>query len=100
MNAQSLARQLSDLLAVPESETVAVHLLALIDQEIGQAEQEMEALRKRYDAATEQALYQAIQEGRVTAHPAWEDYIVWKNKRAHIERLKQIAKGYHTDGDR
>ena len=26
------------------------------------------------------------------SHPAWEDYIVWKNKERHVEELKEQAK--------
>ena len=33
---------------------------------------------------SKESLYQAIRNGEVAGHPAWEDYIVWKNKEAHI----------------
>jgi len=33
---------------------------------------------------SKESLYQAIQNGEVAEHPAWEDYIVWKNREAHI----------------
>jgi len=39
---------------------------------------------ERYDVFSKESLYQAIQNGEVAGHPAWEDYIVWKNKEAHI----------------
>jgi len=46
---------------------------------------------ERYDVFSKESLYQAIQSGEVAGHPAWEDYIVWKNKEAHIARLRQMA---------
>ena len=33
---------------------------------------------------SKESLYQAIQNGEVAGHPAWEDYIVWKNKEVHM----------------
>jgi len=48
-------------------------------------------MRERYDVFSRESLYQAIQNGEVTVHPTWEDYIIiiWKNKEAHI------APGYY-----
>jgi hypothetical protein len=39
---------------------------------------------------SKESLYQAIQ-GEIAGHTAWEDYIVWKNKEAHLARLRQMA---------
>ena len=62
-------------------------------KEIRLAEQEIAGIRERYDVSSKEALYQAIQDGEVAPHPAWEDYIVWKNKEAHIASLRQAAEG-------
>jgi hypothetical protein len=43
------------------------------------------------NAFSKEALYQAIQGEQVPGHPAWEDYIVWKNKEMHIARLHQVV---------
>ena len=48
------------------------------------AEWEIAQIRERYGVFYKESLYQAIQNGEVAGHPAWEDYIVWKNKEAHI----------------
>jgi len=32
-------------------------------------------MRERYDVFSRESLYQAIQNGEVTVHPAWEDYM-------------------------
>ena len=43
------------------------------------AEWKIAQIRERYDVFSKESLYQAIQNGEVAEHPAWEDYIVWKN---------------------
>jgi len=91
MTAQTLATELSAIFDRPERDLVQQGLLALIAREIRSAELEIAEIRERYNVFTRDALYDAIQDGQVAAHPAWEDYIVWKNKEAHISRLKQVA---------
>jgi hypothetical protein len=90
MDVQSLTLELSNALALPEPELIHKGLLALIEKEIRLAEQEIAAIRERYDVFSKEALYQAIEEGQISGHPAWEDYIVWKNKDSHIARLRQV----------
>ena len=91
MSTQALTLELSNLFAVPETEVVRKGMLALVEKEIRLAEAEIAQIRERYDAFSKEALYQAIQDGQVAGHPVWEDYIVWKNKEAHIVRLRQMA---------
>jgi hypothetical protein len=91
MSVQALTQELSSTMALPESELIRKGLLALIEKEVRLAELEIAEIRERYDVFSPEALYQAVQDGRVVEHPAWEDYIVWKNKKAHIARLRQIA---------
>lgn len=91
MDVQTLTVELSNALSLPESELVRRGLLAFVEKEIRLAEWEIAQIRERYDAFSKEALYQAIQDGRVAEHPAWEDYIVWKNKEAHITRLYQMV---------
>jgi len=55
------------------------------------AEWKIAQIRERYDVFSKESLYQAIQNGEVARHLAWEDYIVWKNKEAHIARLRQMT---------
>jgi len=91
MSVQALTLELSSLLSLPESELVHKGMLALIEKEIRLAESEIAAIRERYDAFSKEALYQAIQSGQIAGHPAWEDYIVWKNKEAHIAQLRRMV---------
>ena len=91
MNVQALALELSSVLALSEAEIVHKGLMALVEKEIRLAESEIANIRERYDVFSKEALYQAIQNGKVAPHPAWEDYIVWKNKEAHIAGLRQAA---------
>lgn len=91
MGVDTLTLELGNVLALPESEIIRKGLLALIEKEIWLAEQVIADLRERYDVFSKEALYQAIQNGNIAGHPAWEDYIVWKNKEEHIARLRQAA---------
>jgi ABC-type phosphate/phosphonate transport system ATPase subunit len=60
-------------------------------QDIYLAEEEIVRIRARYNVVSKEALYEAIMDGRVASHPAWEDYIVWKNKEAHITQLRDLT---------
>jgi len=91
MDVQALTLELSNALAMPEAEVIRKGLLAFIEKEIRLAEWEIAQIRERYDVFSKEALYQAIQKGEIPGHPAWEDYIVWKNKEAHIARLRQMV---------
>lgn len=91
MTAQTLTLELSGLLSMPETELIRKGLLALVEKEIRLAENEIATIRERYDAFSKEALYKAIEEKKVAGHPAWEDYIVWKNKEAHINKLRQLT---------
>jgi hypothetical protein len=91
MEVDTMAAELSDVLAMSASDVVQRGLLALVEKELRLAEEEIATLRERYDVFSKETLYQAIQDGAVPAHPAWEDYIVWKNKETHIAQLRRIA---------
>ncbi|MCI0475902.1 MAG: hypothetical protein L0Y55_06605 [Anaerolineales bacterium] len=91
MSVNTLTLELGNVFALPESEIVRKGLFALIEKEIRLTEQVIAELRERYDVFSKEALYQAIQNGKIAGHPAWEDYIVWKNKEEHIARLQQAA---------
>ena len=91
MDVQGLTLELSNALALPETELIRKGLLALIEKEIRLAEFEIAQIRERYDAFSKEALHQAIEDGQESGHPAWEDYIVWENKEAHIAHLRQVV---------
>ena len=91
MIAQTLTMELSTLFAWPERDVVREGLFALMAKEIRAAESEMAEIRERYNVFSKEALYQAIEKGQIPGHPAWEDYIVWKNKETHVARLRQLA---------
>ena len=91
MAIQSLTLEMSRLLAVPESEVIRKGMLALIEKEMRLAEAEIAAIRERYDVFSKETLYDAIRDGTIPGHPAWQDYIVWKNKETHIARLRTMT---------
>lgn len=91
MNVETLTSLLSQRLGISEAELVYKGLLAFIQNEIRLAELEIANIRDRYGVFSQEELYQAIKDGQVVEHPAWEDYIIWKNKLAHIAELRQLA---------
>jgi len=90
MDVDTLTTELSQSLALSQPELIYKGLLALVQKEIHLAELEVATLRERYDVLSTDALRQAIVSKTIAAHPAWEDYIVWTNKEAHIEHLRQL----------
>jgi hypothetical protein len=91
MNVETLTSSLSQRLGLSEAELIYKGLLAFIQSEIRLAELEIANIRDRYSVFSKEELYQAIKNGNVVEHPAWEDYIIWKNKLAHIAYLRQLA---------
>lgn len=92
MSAEALLVKMSDFMALPKPEILRKGLYSLIEKEIRLAELEIANIRERYyEVFSLSALYDAIQDGRIPEHPAWEDYIVWKNKETHITRLRELA---------
>ena len=91
MSDATLAVEMSSVMAMPEPDLIHRGLLALAEKEIRLAEEEIARIRERYDVFSKDALYDAIRDGRVAGHPAWEDYIVWKNKEVHISQLRALA---------
>jgi len=87
------ATELSTVLALPEEQVIHKGLLSLVEKEMRLAEEEIATLRERYDVFSKEELYTAIETGQVAGHPAWEDYIVWKNKEEHIARLQRLIRG-------
>jgi hypothetical protein len=90
MNVEAMTSELSDVLALPVSEVLHRGLLALVEKELRLAEDEIATLRERYDVLSKETLRQSIENGDVPAHPAWEDYIVWKNKEAYVAELRRV----------
>jgi hypothetical protein len=76
MTVKSLTMELSTLFARPVDDLVREGLLVFMAKEIWLAESEIADIRERYGALSKEALYQAIRDGEVPEHHAWEDYIV------------------------
>ena len=91
MDVQTVTSALSHQFGLPETELIRKSLLAFIEKEIRLAELEIANIRERYTVFSKEELYTAIQEGTTVEHPAWEDYIIWKNKLAHIDYLRHLV---------
>ncbi len=84
--------EISKKLGIPEKELVLKGIISFIEKEIRLSEEEIADLREKYDVATKEELYEKIKSKDVESHPAWEDYITWKNKEKYIEELKDYLK--------
>ena len=93
MKVETLTASLNQTLGIPEADIIYRGVLAFIQNEIRSAELEIANIRERYTVFSKEELYDAVKNGTVITHPAWEDYIVWKNKLAHIAYLRQLATG-------
>jgi len=80
---------LSRELGIPEKELVRKGVLSYIEKELRLTEDEIANIRERYDMASKESLYEKIKSKDVKSHPAWEDYITWKNKENYIKKLKE-----------
>jgi len=86
------ATRISKIVGVSEEEIINKSLISFIEREIRLTEADIADIRERYNVVSKEALYEAIKTKKVVSHPAWEDYIVWKNKERYIEDLKAQAK--------
>ncbi len=71
--------EVTEALAMTEAEVIQQGMRALLLRELGRIELEIARLRGRYDVLQPKVLKQAISQGFIIAHPAWEDYIYWQN---------------------
>jgi len=83
------ATRISKLGGVSEEEVLTKSLLSFIEREIRLAEADIADLRERYSVLSKEELYVGIKSTKIASHPAWEDYIVWKNKERYIADLKE-----------
>lgn len=79
---------ISQITGLSREEVVQRSLISFIEIEIRLAEEDIADIRERYNVVSKEGLYGAIKSGKIMSHPAWEDYIVWKNKERYIEDLK------------
>jgi len=83
-----ITADLSHFVGLPE--TVLIHrgLISFIEKEIRLADADIADLMDRYNVTSKEDLYGAIKSKKILSHPAWEDYIVWKNKEKYVNDLK------------
>jgi len=86
------ATRISKIVGVSEEEIINRSLISFIEREIRLTEADIADIRERYDVISKEELYEAIKKKKIASHPAWEDYIVWKNKERYIADLKDQAK--------
>lgn len=86
------ATRISKIVGVSEEEIINKSLISFIEREIKLSEADIADIRERYNEMSKEELYEAIKTKKIASHPAWEDYIIWKNKERYIEDLKEQAK--------
>jgi hypothetical protein len=83
------ATRISKIVGVSEEEIINKSLISFIEREIRLAEADIADIRERYNVISKEELYEAIKSKKIASHPAWEDYIVWKNKERYVEDLNR-----------
>ena len=86
------ATRISKIVGVSEEEIINKSLISFIEREIKLSEADIADIRERYNVMSKEELYEAIKKKKIASHPAWEDYIIWKNKERYVEDLKEQAK--------
>ena len=86
------ATRISKIVGVSEEEIISKSLISFIEREIKLSEADIADIRERYNVMSKEELYEAIKTKKIASHPAWEDYIIWKNKEWYVEDLKEQAK--------
>ncbi len=84
--------ELCKIINIPKEELIAKSMLAFIEKEMSLVESDLMDISERYDTNTKEELYNRIKANDVASHPAWEDYITWKNKEEYIFKLKETLK--------
>lgn len=88
----ALATRISKIVGVSEGEIINKSLISFIEREIKLSEADIADIHERYNVMSKEELYEAIKTKKIASHPAWEDYIIWKNKERYVEDLKEQAK--------
>jgi hypothetical protein len=83
-----ITADLIHVIGLPENELIHRGLVSFMEKEIRLAEADIADLIDRYNVALKEDRYRAIKSKKIPSHPAWEDYIVWKNKEKYINDLK------------
>ena len=86
------ATRISKIVGVSEKEIISKSLISFIERELKLSEADIADIRERYNVMSKEELYEAIKTKKIASHPAWEDYIIWKNKEWYVEDLKEQAK--------
>lgn len=81
--------KIREIVGMSEGELINKSLISFVEREIELAENNIADIRERYNVISKEELYEAIKSKRIASHPAWEDYIVWKNKEEYIDELKE-----------
>jgi hypothetical protein len=87
-----LIAEVEKITNIPKKELITKGMLAFIEKEMRLTELDLADIRERYDVTTKEELYNKIKAKEIESHPAWEDYIVWKNKDEYIRELKEKLK--------
>ncbi len=89
---KSVVDRLSETLQIPSDELINRGLLAYLERELRNTEEDIADIREKYSVADRSDLDQKIAEKQVSSHPAWEDLISWENADDYITSLKREIK--------
>lgn len=83
-----ISTDLSHVMGLPQYKVIHLGLISFMEKEIRLAEDDIADLLERYNVPSKESLYEMIKSRKIPSHPAWEDYITWKNKEKYIRDLK------------
>lgn len=84
--------EVSKRLGISREELVIKGVLSFLKKEIRLAEEEIAHIREKYNVKSKKTLYKKIKSKEIASHPAWEDYLTWKNKERYIQDLQAELK--------
>ncbi|MCZ7402928.1 MAG: hypothetical protein O8C61_11965 [Candidatus Methanoperedens sp.] len=83
-----ISADLSHVIGLSQDKVIHLGLISFMEKEIRLAEDDIDDFLERYNVPSKEDLYEAIKSRKIPSHPAWEDYITWKNKEKYITDLK------------
>ena len=96
---KSTIDKVSEELHIPSEELINRGVLAYLEHELRQTEEDIADLREKYRVADRSDLEGKITRKEIPSHPAWEDLIAWENAEEYIKKLKRAIKRLSESSD-
>lgn len=87
-----IIRDLSSKLGVNEERLADDMVITYIETALSDLTKFETDLKKKYDCDSSSELKKKIERGEVEEHPAWEDYLTWREVEESIKRYHSVQK--------